>query len=252
MSRGHRLLLLATVVAGCNAKIADGTNPLGGVDGSTSDGSGSGSGSGSDGSVVPLCATSQLYLNFDGQQLTQGASDATTNHAAWMQIAQGTAPRYRTNDTNRMGEINSIVSGVRTQLASFPITVTTTRPTTGHYMMVVFGGTAQQVGSRFGGAVQQLDCGDVTPNDVAWISDGVNGTQHVVNNVLGAIGFGVGLTATLDQNDCMCAWDNNCTPNNNAPCHLGSPIARDPAARQLCPGLTTQDEVASIHKAFCE
>ena len=250
MMRG---LVVLVIFAGCSAKIADGTNNLGGVDGATTgdSGSGSGSGSGSDGSV-PLCATSQLYLNFDGQQLTQGASDATTNHAAWMQIAQGSAPRYRTNDTNRMGEINSITTGVRTQLASFPITVTTTRPTSGRYMMVVFGGTAQQVGSRFGGAVQQLDCNDATPNDVAWISDGVNGTQHIVNDVIGSIGFGVGLTATTTQSDCMCGWDNNCSSITNAPCQLGSPIARDPAARQLCPGLTSQDEVASIHKAFCE
>lgn len=250
MSRG--LVVLVLSVAGCSARISDGANNVGVTDGSINgDSNNSGSGS-DDGSVTPLCASRQLYLNFDGQTLYQGPSDATTNHAAWMQIAQGTAPAYHAGVTNRMAQINAITDGVRQQLSTFPITVTTTRPASGQYMMVVFGGTASQVGSRFGAAVDQLDCGDTAPNDLAWISDNVSGTQHVINNVIGAIGFGVGLTATTDPNDCMCAWDNNCTPNNNAPCHLGSPIARDPAARQLCPGLTTQDEVATIHKAFCE
>src|SRR4051812_24009355 len=120
MMRG---LVVLVIFAGCSAKIADGTNNLGGVDGATS-GDGSGSNPGSDGSVPLLCTTSQLYLNFDGQQLTQGASDATTNHAKWMQIAQGTAPRYRSNDPNRQSQIDAITTGVRQQLSSFPITVT--------------------------------------------------------------------------------------------------------------------------------
>ena len=62
---------------------------------------------------------------------------------------------------------------MRAQLAQFPVTVVTTRPTTGEYVMIVFGGIASAVDSRFGLAVNTLDCGDVQQNDVAWIADSV-------------------------------------------------------------------------------
>jgi hypothetical protein len=69
--------------------------------------------------------------------------------------------------------------------------------------------------------------------------------------VIGAIGFGLGLTGTSDPLDCMCGWDNPCQANNAVACTLGSPIARDPAARQRCAGTTTQDEAATLRAAFC-
>src|SRR5574337_517486 len=120
MSRG--LLVLVLSVAACSARISDGTTNVGVTDGAVA-GDSNGVGSGSDGSVTPLCASRQLYLNFDGQTLYQGPSDATTNHAAWMQIAQGTAPAYHAGVNNRMAQINAITDGVRQQLSSFPITV---------------------------------------------------------------------------------------------------------------------------------
>jgi hypothetical protein len=193
-----------------------------------------------------------VYLNFDGQTLTRGTSDATLNHASWMLIAQGTAPPYLDDNPARATAIQSVVDGVRGQLARFPITVVTARPTSGEYVMIVFGGKAAAVGSRFGAAVSQLDCGDVQHNDVAWIGDGVTPVQRVINTAIGAIGFGLGLTATVDPADCMCSWDNACVAADTAACTLGSPIARDPAAIQLCPGAaSTQDEVATLHDAFC-
>ena len=249
-----RMLALAVALcSGCGAQLSDGADPsVGGTPGAPDAGSGGGSGT----TTTPLCTSRSVYLSFDGQTLTRGPSDATLNQASWMQIDQGTAPRYQDGNTNRDAAIQTIVDGVRAQLSQFPINVTTQRPTSGHYMMIVFGGTATDVGSRFGAAVDQLDCGDTRPNDVAWISDSVSPPQRVINDVLGAIGFGLGLTATLDPRDCMCSWDNGCKPDNTVPCTLGSPIARDPAANQLCPNLTTpdlspQDEVAAIRTAFC-
>jgi hypothetical protein len=246
------IALAAALFAGaCSAEISGGSNSnLGGVGDDDTTGGTTGDPTG-DPAPAPKCTSRTVYLNFEGQTLTQGTSDATTNHAGWMQIPQGTAPAYLAGNTNRDTTIKSITDGVRAQLSQFPITVVTTRPTSGKYMMIVFGGQAQQVGSLFG-AVQKLDCGDQQPNDVAWISDGVSPVQRIVNSAIGSIGFGLGLTATLDPNDCMCAWDNGCKPNNNTACTLSSSINRDPAARQTCPGLTTQDEVATIHKAFCE
>jgi hypothetical protein len=233
-------LLPAALAASCGAHIAAGGESL------TSDAAMT-----SDAAEVPACSGS-LYLNFEGQTLQRGPSDATTNHARWMQIAQGTAPPYQAGAPDRATAIQAIVDGVRARLDPLAIPVVTTRPAAAPYAMIVLGGTANLVGSRFGGAVNQLDCGDAVPNDVAWISDGVTPTSQVVNSVIGAIGFGVGLTATTDPMDCMCGWANQCQPNTTAMCTLGSPIVRDPAAQQRCAGAaTTQDEVASVHAAFC-
>jgi hypothetical protein len=232
MRLGPSALWLA--LCGCSAQISDVRDPS--VDSV-------------DAGAAP-CTGRTVYLNFDGQTLTQGPSDATRNQASWMTIKQGTAPPYLAGSNGRNAAIRDITDGVRGQLSRFPIKVTTSRPSSGSYVMIVFGGSANQVGSSFGGAVNQLDCGDARPDDVAWISDNVTG-QRAINTAIGAIGFGLGLTATTDTRDCMCGWDNNCRRDNNVDCRLGSPIARDPDARQLCPGATSQDEVATFHAAFC-
>jgi hypothetical protein len=115
----------------------------------------------------------------------------------------------------------------------------------------VYGGVQTDVGSNFSVAVNQLDCGDTRPNDVAWIADNVTG-QRAINTTIGAIGFGLGLTATTDIDDCMCGWANGCRSDNSVPCTLGSPIARDPQTKQPCPNTTSQDEVAAFRTAFCQ
>jgi hypothetical protein len=203
---------------------------------------------------APACANGRkLYLNFEGVTLSDAAtSDATLNRASWMTINQGTAPRYKTNAADRDQQIQAIVTGIRSQLAAYPIEVVTTRPATGPYVMIVFGGAANQVGSQYGGAVNTLDCNDVYKSDVAWISDSVGPTQKVVNFAIGAIGFGLGLTATEDPQGCMCGWDNNCDSDNSAPCRLSANIARDNDANQRCSGVTTQNEVAAFETKFCQ
>ena len=249
--RPAQIALAAALCSGCSAQISDGRDPsLGGI--TTPDaGTVTGTGTGTGGDAGPTaCSRRTVYLNFDGQALIRGPSDATLDQAQWMNMPTGLAPPFRLDDTGRDVAIQTIVDGVTRQLARFPITVTRTRPSTGDYVMIVYGGTAGMVGSNFGAAVNQLDCGDTRPNDVAWIADNVTG-QRAINTTIGAIGFGLGLTATIDPADCMCSWDNGCPPDNTVPCTLGSPIARDPEARQLCPGTTSQDEVAAFRTAFC-
>ena len=246
------LALAVALCSGCGAQLTDGQDPsLGGI--STAPDAGPVDGGGT---ATPLCTSRSVYLSFDGETLIQGPSDATLNQASWMQIPLGVAPPYQGGNANRAAVLRTITDGVRAQLSQFPVNVTTTRPTSGKYMMIVFGGLASDVGSNFGGAVDELDCGDTRPNDVAWISDNGKSNQRAINSAIGAIGFGLGLTATTDMHDCMCGWDNNCSRDDSVPCRLGSPIARDPNARQLCPNLTNpdltpQDEVAAIRAAFC-
>jgi hypothetical protein len=244
--RPAQIALAAALCSGCSAQISDGRDPsLGGI--TTPD-----AGTGTTGDAGPAgCTRRAVYLNFDGQVLIQGPSDATLGQAQWMNLPAALVPPYRLTDTGRDLAIQTIVDGVTGQLARFPITVTRIRPSAGSYVMIVYGGTASTVGSSFNGAVNQLDCGDSRPNDVAWIADSVTG-QRAINPTIGAIGFGLGLTATTDPRDCMCSWDNACRSDNSAPCTLGSPIARDPLANQRCAGTTSQDEVAALRTAFCQ
>ncbi|HEX8111950.1 MAG TPA: hypothetical protein VF516_29665 [Kofleriaceae bacterium] len=245
-----QIALAVALCSGCSAQISDGRDPsLGGI---TTPDAGAGGGPGPTGDAgLTTCTRRTLYLNFDGQTLTQGPSDATQNTAQWMNKMNGAAPPYRQTDTGRDLQIQTIVDGVTRQLARFPIAVTRIRPSSGNYVMIVYGGTASMVGSNFGAAVNQLDCGDTRPDDVAWIADNVTG-QRAINTTIGAIGFGLGLTATIDPADCMCSWDNGCLPDNTVRCTLGSPIARDPQANQRCAGTTSQDEAAAFRTAFCQ
>lgn len=254
MLSGRHALAIALFSSACSAQVSDGGARIGDIDapGAPDDAAVTAQPDASIDAPPALCTRRALYLNFEGQALTRGRSDATTNTAEWMNDPNGRAPRYRDNDANRADQITAITDGVRMQLAGFPINVVTTRPATGEYVMVVLGGTANQVKSDFGAAVNRLDCDDSRHNDVAWISDNVAPTQHVVNTVLGAVGFGLGMTAVDDPEDCMCGWDNNCVSDDANACKLGSPATRDPAARQRCAGAgADQDEVAAIREAFC-
>ncbi len=124
-----------------------------------------------------------------------------------MNQASGTATPFRQASGNRTTDIMTITDGIRAVLAGFPVTVVTTRPAAGPYVMVVFGGSAGAVGSNFSLAVNELDCDDSENSDVLWISD-ASGVplQRLINVAVGGIGFGLGLTATADPNDCMCGW----------------------------------------------
>lgn len=208
-----------------------------------------------DASTEEVCSNGRVvYLNFEGVTLTDAlASDATQNRASWMTIASGTAPPFLQGRADRAQIIAAITQGVRDQLAQFPVTVVTTRPATGPYVMIVYGGTAQNVGSNYGFAVNELDCDDSEKSDVAWISDNYTTTQRHVNTTIGAIGFGLGLTATNSNTDCMCGWANGCIKDHSVPCQLSTNIARDQNATQLCAGApATQNEFAAFQTAFCE
>lgn len=252
--RSLALSCLAAAATACGVQLE---GVAGGTPDVTPDGTPGPTGDGPSGPPVdptPQCSNGRVvYLSFEGQTLTDATqSDATQNRASWMTIPTGTAPRYKTAAADRDQQIAAIVTGVRSQLSSFPITVVTTRPAAGPYVMIVFGGTRDQVGSSYGSAVNELDCTDARKSDVAWISDGVSPTQRVVNFAVGAIGFGIGLTATTDPRDCMCGWANDCNQDQTAPCRLSQMITRDPDASQRCTGVTSQNEVAAFNAAFCQ
>jgi hypothetical protein len=208
-----------------------------------------------DATQTAQCTSRVVYLNFEGVTLSDAAaSDATQNRASWIAgQATGTVTPFLQGNGNRAQIITDITTGVRGGLSQFPVTVVTTRPATGPYVMVTYGGNAGDVGSNYGFSVNELDCDDSEKSDVAWISNNYTTTLRHVNTTLGAIGFGLGLTATTDVNDCMCGWANGCIKDHSTLCTLSPNIARDPNADQRCNGAAaTQNEVQTFKTAFCE
>jgi hypothetical protein len=248
MRRWFVLFLLAGCAQGSKQEHQFGDYPDGGMDAAASSDAPAAD-------AAPVCAVARsVYLNFTGTTLAQGAtSDATQNIAAWMNKATGTAPAFRVGVGTRDADIATITTGITNALSPFHVLVVTTRPAMGPYQEIIFGGTNTQVGSAFSGAVQKLDCGNVVLSDVAWVGDNIGQTPQVaINFALGAVGFGVGLTATTATTDCMCGWDNSCSPNFTQVCSFSASIARDGTANQLCAGVTDQNEPASLMNAFCQ
>lgn len=203
--------------------------------------------------ALPRCSGRVVYLNFDGATLTRGTpSDAAANRASWIGVTTATVPPYRAGAGDRAAQIQAITNRITGALASYPITVTTQRPVAGQYVMVVFGGTRDDVGSIYSYATSFHDCGDAVKNDVAWLSDVVP-SGKAGDYALGAIAWGLGLNGTNDPNDCMCGWSNNCD-QNATPCQLSGPLATTGALspETPCPNLATQNAQQAFDVAFCQ
>jgi len=215
---------------GGNEDVDASTGGGGGGGGGSAGGSGSGSnaGSGSGSGSAATCASGRvLYLEFEGATLTQAAtaSDATTNKAVWLGVSTATMPQFRPNAGDRATQIAATVADIKTALAGFPdIEVVTTRPATGPYFMIGFGGAHQTVNVPYTGAVNRLDCGDTaTKSDLAWVFESAQSPQVAANLAVGALLFGLGATGTTNPNDCMCGWLSNCSQNTTA-CTISTSI----------------------------
>jgi hypothetical protein len=204
-------------------------------------------------SDAPACFNGRVvFLSFEGVTLTQAMTDdATQNQASWIGVATANVPAYHAGNMNRATQIMNITSAVQSILGGFPVTVVTTRPLSGPFVMVAFGGTNMTVGSQYTYATSFHDCGDLVKSDVAWVSDTVP-TSKAADYAVGAIAWALGLQGTNDPTDCMCEWANSCVQSSTH-CSLHGPISTTTSSSPAttCPGLTTQDENATFSQAFC-
>lgn len=197
-----------------------------------------------------VCSNGRIiFLNFEGVSLTlASASDAVTNRVNWSNNIN--IPRFRANDANRATLITDITTLARANLAQFPVTIVTTRPAVGPYIMVTFGGPRSMFNTTFP-SVAGPNCGDVTKSGVGWIADDVT-AQQGANLVVSVAGISVGLTGVTESQprDCMCGWGGaGCVPDQTQACVLSTAVLRAAS----CPGEpASQNEVAAFNKAFCE
>ena len=251
-----KLIGLATLLCACGAKLAGDQQDLGTDAAATTVDAGSTTTVDDAGNVVsidapPATPSRVVYLNFVGVPvLKKGTpSDAKANTASWLVgNGSGTVPPYG----GSQADVDTIRDGVKARLAGIA-TVTVSRPTTGEYVMVMYGGTAAQAHSFYGEAVAKLDCGDLVASDVAWIS-GDEAPTAAIDTTIGAIGFGLGLSSVDRADDCFCSWGNNCTRSGACVLRNGQTrdtnVGTDPQGVQMiCPG-ATQNELTVFTTAF--
>jgi hypothetical protein len=224
-----RLCALVVATAGCHAAIAPGADATPAVD------------------STPACVPRRpILIVLDGTILTQApTSDATQNTAEWLPVASAAVPAYRDGAPNRDAQKQQLLAAIGKPFPGLPII--TDRPANGSFVLLAIGGTGGDLGFvATTNAASHLDCGDTNPNDVVWVSEALD-TQDTADLAIGVLGVAIGLTGTMDSDDCLCGFGNSCVPNPT-PCTLGT-LTSD--AR--CPGQTQpQDEVAAFRHAFCE
>jgi len=259
-------LLAAALLAatGCKASLGDDGNGGGGNNTDASNGGSNQNDAPMQSDAPPACANGrQVFLEFLGVTLTKAAnSDSPTNTARWLTNTSAVIPQFRQGGANRAQEITEIVDGVKQRLSTTPITVVTTRPASGPYVMVVLGGAnvnnGGTVGTIYSYATSFHDCGDATKNDIAWVSDmttaasGMNAsTEYIADLVIGSIGWSLGLDGTGDGTSCMCGWASSCT-NATGACTLSANGTSAITGGNETACNVTQNEVTAFSTGFCQ
>jgi hypothetical protein len=195
----------------------------------------------------------KLYLHFDAIALTKAAtSDSTQNLVSWMGNATVNLPGYHAASGTRAADIQTITDGIKSRLAGLPIEVVTTRPATGSYVMIVFGGSntttpgsTTQVETKYTYGTNEHDCGDLVKNDVGWVAD-LPALELAPDVAIAAIGWGLGLQGTSDVSGCMCGWATGA-------CTLSASIASTPSTgNTTCPNQDPQNEIAAFSTGYCQ
>jgi hypothetical protein len=165
-----------------------------------------------------------IYLLFDGVMLTPGNDDSRTNHTSLINNPS-TVPPFLGTASNRQQVIGDISANVRQMLNGYNVDVTTTRPASGDYTMIVFA-TAQSVGLSPGiGAIGYSDCGNANADDVGLVVDMGTGTGinaiYYSNLVMFDVGLSLGVGTNQLAGDCM----NDIGNTGPGLCSLSSDVA---------------------------
>jgi hypothetical protein len=179
-------------------------------------------GPGGNADAGPLCPASdggaagmhKLFLNFEGGfTITHGAGACTndaTQNCSFIATADTPIMQFDAADANRAQLLADIVSKMNSQLAPYSVEVTTTRPASGPYKMIVFAQCATALMCSAGsGSIGPVECppnmGSLNANDIAFVFEqtGENAFSYA-NNALFLTGLMNGLSINAQQNDCMC------------------------------------------------
>lgn len=151
-----------------------------------------------------------LYLNFEGESLSYGASFSKARTTWLVPRTSGTVklPAFDSQHlgvSDRTGAIAQIVELVRSDYRAYDLEVTTERPASGDYTMVVVGGKPSLIGERETTAgIAPLDRQDANPNDIVFVfSDILYGLREIASCISHEGGHSYGLEHLKPQDDIM-------------------------------------------------
>jgi hypothetical protein len=212
-------------------------------------------GSGGSTTSIPTCGmgsagpSTLLYLNFGGAQLkarslNDGINNSKTGET-FLVKQDVTVPPFMAGDAGRDAMIKKVVGHLQDLLGPLGAQMTQTKPTSGDYTMIVFGGKCDAVTGMAGcmyDAFAPEDCGNANKNDIALVFDGP--TEYTIANAaMYVIGQSVGLHNSTAAKDCL-----GLMHSGSEMCTLG---AMAPVGQTFCPGApATQNEPDALHAAF--
>jgi hypothetical protein len=199
-----------------------------------------------------------VYLNFEGVTLTSSntSDDATTNTSAILsgKIPPGSTkviPPFSASDLvstqglTRQQIIQYTVQQMYESHQDFNIEFVTQRPSSGHYHMVVFGGSCFSVaGEDSCGGIAPRDCGDFMPSNVVFVFPKTGNGLRVGDLAATAsqeLAHAFGLMHTEDYDDIMYPYIRDIIPTEYG--------AGDIPQKDLdgaCNGATYQDSHAKL------
>jgi hypothetical protein len=199
----------------------------------------------------PVVERATVFLNFEGVTLQPGAEDATANTAGFFETPQTMQP-YKSTAADRATQIAAITTSVKAILAPFDLEITTTRPTTGPYDMLVFGGSSQDVGLTSGvDGIAAIDCLDLNPSNIVLLFGDafpVTAPDVIASLSVTALGITNGIPTSTVDNDCMCWGGGGCSQSGR--CTVGGANTAITPDNGCANGATKMDEHARFVAAF--
>jgi hypothetical protein len=186
-----------------------------------------------------------LFVNFDGVLLTPcGTADARINCTP-MVSTDTSIPPFLDGNPARDGFIASILYPARKALAPYSLDIVTTRPTSGDYYMMIYGGTPQLLGlppANVG--VAPFNCSPENRNNISFTFDRGQAPTNIdyADGILSDMGVFVAIPGTTVPGDCLCR-SCNFPPDKVCTYGVDVPVTSDPA---FSCGKTTVDEPAVL------
>jgi hypothetical protein len=193
-----------------------------------------------------------IWLNYEGVVLQHcsgpnGCPDPTNNTTNIVVPDGGTVPPFNANLQNRQAYIDLVTEKVRAQMADYDVDIVTTRPASGAYTEIAFGGTCPEVTGN-------LSCPSGAPSIglrscfmpwapwIALVFDTTNSSTYAANAAMFDIGTMAGLSPVDMPGNCVSVTTISdttlCTFNRNAP------LIPDAA----CPGTPLIEDQMSVLK----
>lgn len=195
-----------------------------------------------------------LFLNFDGVILTAGADHAPTNVSSIVSGQSPMIPAFRVTSGTRLQTIQAFQSQIQTALAPYGVAVTTTRPTSGDYDMIVFGGAPADIGAPSGVVAMAPSSPGCTgtADGIAFIFDAGGFPDAELGNLaIGAYGLVHSVPMSTVPSDCMCFADSHCGTATTACTIGGAGTPRDPQAANCGTGATFDENAAFSAALTC-